>query len=80
MQVDALAKAWPRSRGDENSHLYVGHRVVVKILILYSASGSVIAVIAEVAGAGIGYVLFAAFIGPPSLHLLFLLGRSKGYY
>jgi hypothetical protein len=66
--------------GDRNSQRSAGHRAVVKILILYSVAGSAIAVVAEVAGVGIGYVLLASFAGPPFLHLLFLLGRFKGYY
>ena len=52
----------------------------MKILLLYSVAGSAIAVVSEVAGVGIGYVLLASFAGPPFLHLLFLLGRFKGYY
>ena len=52
----------------------------MKIMILYSVAGMVIAVVAQVAGLGIGYVLMASFAGPAILHLLFLLGRSKGYY
>jgi len=52
----------------------------VKILILYSVAGSAIAIVAGVAGLGIWYSLFASFAGPPFLHLLFLLGRIKGYY
>ncbi len=52
----------------------------MRIMIMYSVAGSAIAIVAEVAGVGIGYVLFASFAGPPFLHLLFLLGRYKGYY
>ena len=52
----------------------------MKILVLYSVAGSVIVGVAGVAGLGIGYVLFSSFAGPPFIHLLFLLGRYKGYY
>ena len=47
---------------------------------MYSVAGSAIAIVAEVAGAGIGYVLFAGLAGPPFLHLLYALGRFKGLY
>ena len=47
---------------------------------MYSVAGSALAIVTEVAGAGIGYVLFASFAGPPFLHLLYALGRFKGLY
>ena len=53
---------------------------VVKILILYSVAGSAIAVVAEVAGLSIGYVLFPSFAGPPFFHVLYVLGRINGYF
>ena len=47
---------------------------------MYSVAGSALAIVAEVAGAGIGYVLFASLAGPPFLHLLYALGRFKGLF
>lgn len=47
---------------------------------MYSVAGSALAIVAEVAGASIVYVLFAALAGPPSLHLLYAHGRFKGLY
>lgn len=49
-------------------------------MIIYSVVGSAFAIVMEVAGAGIGYVLFASFVGPPTLHLMFVVGRMKGLY
>jgi hypothetical protein len=66
--------------GDGESQGYDGHGAVVRIMIMYSVAGSALAIVTEVAGAGIGYVLFASFAGPPFLHLLYALGRFKGLY
>jgi|AP45_3_1055517.scaffolds.fasta_scaffold368452_1 hypothetical protein len=66
--------------GDGESHRYDGHGAVVRIMIMYSVAGSALAIVAEVAGAGIGYVLFASLAGPPFLHLLYALGRFKGLF
>ena len=49
-------------------------------MIIYSVIGSAFAMVAEIAGAGIGYVLFLGLAGPPVIHLLYALGRLKGFY
>ena len=49
-----------------------------KILLLYSVTGMMIGAVAGMAGGSIAVVLIASLLVPPTLHLLFLLARSRG--
>ena len=50
---------------------------MIKIMLFYTVAGTVLGSVAGIAGAGLGVAVFASLIGPPILHILFLIARSR---
>ncbi len=51
---------------------------MLKNFVFYTVASTVIAMIAQIAGASLGVVLFAALVGPPALLLVAAIMHYKG--
>ncbi|MFC1974188.1 hypothetical protein ACFLU2_02410 [Chloroflexota bacterium] len=55
-----------------------GEEGMFKVMMIYSAAGSIIGVVTQAIGLNIAVVFLTAILIPPIVHLSFIIARSKG--
>lgn len=53
---------------------------MIQIMIFYPVAGTLLGAVAGIFGAGLRVSVFASLIGPPILHVTFLIARSRGMF